>query len=264
MTLLKKKLKSEAGRLGINLTGFANVERWAEYKMTGEEFYPQNIWEWSRSVMVLGVQIYLPMLETTPSVVYSELYNTSNRMLDESAYRIANLLNQYGFRAFFFPRDCYGDISVLVKKPEAAFSHVIAGYYAGLGTIGMNHTLITPEYGPRVRLVSVITDAVLKPDRMRGKEICIRCGRCVSGCPQRCFTKREDTVIADMDKHRCAAYHEKLKREYRYPCGVCTAVCPVGEDRKLYGMESVSKKGIEHIQSFGSKVSVGDYSYIHL
>ena len=63
-------------------------------------------------------------------------------------YRVANYLNRQGFRAHFFPRDCYGDISVLVKKPEAAFSHVIAGKYAGLGTIGMNHTLLTKAYGP--------------------------------------------------------------------------------------------------------------------
>ena len=264
MTRLKRRVKDISRRMGANLVGIASVESWEQYKMTEEEFYPQNIWEWSKSVIVLGVQIFLPMLETTPSVVYSELYNTTNRLLDDIAYKTANFLNQNGFRAFFFPRDCYGDISVLVKKPEAAFSQVIAGYFAGLGTIGANHTLLTPEYGPRVRLVSVITDAVLKPDPMIKKDICIRCGRCISNCPQSCFTARDDRVAAEMDKHRCAAYHEKLKREYRYPCGLCTAVCPVGEDRQIYGASSISEKGIRHVQSFGSKISVGEYSYIHL
>ena len=109
------------------------------------------------------------MIETTPSVVYSECYNTTNRLLDDTAYRLANKLNQWGFRAHWFPRDCYGDISVLVKKPEAAFSHVFAGKYAGLGTLGLNHTLITPEYGPRVRLVSVITDATYRLTPCRKK-----------------------------------------------------------------------------------------------
>lgn len=253
---LKRKIKREAKKLGINLIGFANVDRWSKYADVDAEFYPQSIWPWSKTVISLAVQIYLPMIETTPSVVYSELYNTTNRFLDEAAYRLANFLNGLGYRAHFFPRDCYGDISVLVKKPEAAFSHVIAGKYAGLGTIGMNHTLLTKEYGPRVRLVSVITDAEVTPDRMLRKELCIKCGLCAKKCPMQAFTANKDVIIANMDKHKCAKYHQKLKNEFRYPCGVCTAVCPIGADRKVYGRSSVSSEGIEHCRNFGSKNAV--------
>lgn len=255
---IKRKIKREAKKLSINLVGFTNVERWKEENNIDPEFFPQTIWPWSKSVIVMAVQIFLPMLETTPSVVYSELYNTTNRLLDESAYKIASFLNTLGYRAFFFPRDCYGDISVLVKKPAAAFSHVIAGKYAGLGTIGFNHTLLTREYGPRVRLVSVITDAELPPDPMMTKELCIRCRLCQKKCPTNTFTEREGQSVADMDKFRCAEYHQKLKNEYRYPCGICTAVCPVGEDRRLYGKSSVSKEGILHCQSFGSKNAIAE------
>jgi epoxyqueuosine reductase QueG len=38
-----------------------------------------------------------------------------------------------------------------------------------------------------------------------------------------------------MDKYKCARYHKTLRDEFRYPCGVCIKVCPVGKDRKLYG-----------------------------
>lgn len=255
----KKKIKREAKKLGINLIGFANVERWSEFAEINPEYYPQTIWPWSKTVIVLAVQIYLPMIETTPSVVYSELYNTTNRMLDESAYRLANFLNQQGYRAHFFPRDCYGDISVLVKKPEAAFSHVIAGKYAGLGTIGMNHTLLTKEYGPRIRLVSVITDAEITPDKLPEKELCIKCGLCARSCPMQAFTPKKDEIVADMNKFKCAEYHQKLKNEFRYPCGVCTAVCPIGDDRKIYGRKSVSPEGVEHCQNFGSKNAVSNF-----
>lgn len=261
---LKRKIKLSAKRYGANLIGIAGVGRWEEYKMTEPEFYPQNIWPWAKSVISMGIQIYSPMLETTPSVVYSELYNTTNRILDEIAYKIANMLFGYGYKAHFFPRDCYGDISVLVKKPEAAFSHVIAAKYAGLGTIGMNHTLLTKEYGPRVRFVSVITDAVLPSDKMQSKDLCIRCKKCVDNCPMRVFKPREDRVSADMDKKQCAVYHEKLKREYRYPCGKCTAVCPIGADKKIWGAEAVSEDGVKHCQSFGDKTSVGEFSYLRL
>lgn len=256
---LKKKIKREAKKLGINLIGFANVERWENAGEIGREYFPQTIWPWSKTVIVLAVQIFLPMIETTPSVVYSELYNTTNRILDETAYKIANFINTLGHRAFFFPRDCYGDISVLTKKPEAAFSHVIAGKYAGLGTIGFNHTLITREFGPRIRLVSVITDAEITPDPVKEKDFCINCRLCQKMCPTKAFAERSDRLAADMDKQKCAGYHQQLKNEYRYPCGVCAAVCPIGEDRKIYGTSSVSKEGIEHCQSFGSRNAVVGY-----
>ena len=91
-------------------------------------------------------------------------------------------------RAFFFPRDCYDSITVLLKNPAAAFSHVVAGYYAGVGTFGDSHNLITKEFGPRIRLVSVITDAPIEPDAKCEKDLCIHCKKCLRACPAGCFT----------------------------------------------------------------------------
>ncbi len=272
MVLLKAKLKRRAKALDMNLFGVADVARWASRPIYGigkggsvtmervpitpKEYWPQTIWAWARRVIVMGVQIFPSMIETTPSVVYSELYNTTNRFLDEAAYRIANFLNGQGFRAHFFPRDCYGDISVLVKKPEAAFSQVLAGLYAGLGAIGMNNTLLTPEYGPRIRLVSVITDAELPADKMMRKELCVRCRACVRRCPMQAFTPADGQTVAQMNKFKCAGYHQQIKNEFRYPCGLCTAVCPVGADKKRWGASAVSAEGIAHCQNFGSKNAV--------
>lgn len=234
---LKFDIIDKAKELGMNIVGFAPVDRWEKYKETGVDYYPQNIWPGVETVIVFGVQIYLPMLETTPSVVYSELYNTTNRILDETAYKIANYLNTLGHKAFFFPRDCYGDISVLVKKPAAAFSQVLAGKYAGLGTIGYNHTLITKEFGPRVRLVSVLTSAIIPPDTVLKKDLCIKCEMCKKCCPTSSL-KTTENLVADMDKKKCAEYHAKLKSAYCYPCGVCIKVCPIGADRKIYGNDA--------------------------
>jgi len=249
---LRDKIKRRAKALDINLIGIAPVERWKEFHLNDEEFWPQNIWPWAKNVIVLAVQIFPGMIETTPSVVYSELYNTTNRLLDDYSYRIANFLNEEGYKALFFPRDCYGDISALVKRPEAAFSHVIAGYYAGLGTIGLNHTLITPEYGPRIRLVSIITDAELPASRMMKKDVCIKCQACVRACPMQAFRWKEGEPVARMDKHKCALYHQQLKQEFHYPCGRCAAVCPVGLDKKKYGPKAISDAGVLHCRDFGA------------
>jgi O-acetylhomoserine (thiol)-lyase len=265
---LREKITLEAERLGLNLVGFAPVERWEEgarkaegrglpgspqYSEPKEAYFPGSIWPWSKTVIVGGVQIFLPMGATTPSNLYSELYNTTNRLLDDAAYRLATILYGLGHRAHFFPRDGYGEISALVEKPEAAFSQVTAARYAGLGTIGANHCLLTKEFGPRVRFVSVITDAQLPGDPLPEKELCIRCGRCERECPIGAFTPRPGSIVADMEKYKCAKYHQFLRQEMRYPCGICTMVCPVGDDKKLYEGEAVSEEGFYHVQNFGSK-----------
>ena len=258
---LKTSIIDEANRLGANIIGFAPVERWSEFQDTTPDFFPQNIWPEVKTVIVLALQIYLPMLETTPSVVYSELYNTTNRLLDDMAYKLANYLNKKGHKAFFFPRDCYGDISVLIKKPQAAFSHVLAGKYAGLGTIGCNHTLITKEFGPRVRLVSVLTDAAISPDKMYEKQFCVKCNLCKKCCPMEAFTLNEDSIFK-MNKVKCAKYHQQLKNSYKYPCGVCTKVCPVGEDRKIYGMDA--NKYLKEADILSQNKDTSEYSgWIH-
>jgi epoxyqueuosine reductase QueG len=266
--VMKTVLIREAKKLGASLVGFASTERWAQHNETQPRFYPENIFPFARTVIVLALPIQIPILDSTPSIVYSELYNTTNRLLDEMAYKLSVFLETKGHRAVFFPRDAYGDISVLVKKPEAAFSHVLAARYAGLGTIGYNHTLLTKEFGPRVRLVSVLTDAVIPPDPLPAKDLCIHCGMCRKCCPTSSLTDIK-TPIAYMNKFRCARYHQKLREEYRYPCGVCIKVCPVGADRKLYGSntqkylneaETLKKNSYsaeyenwKHLRNFGAK-----------
>lgn len=265
---LKRYILRKAKQLGAEIVGFASIARWEEFKDTKPAYFPQNIFPPAKSVIVLGIPIFIPMLDTTPSIVYSELYNTTNRLLDDIAYKLSIAINAKGHQTIFFPRDGYGDISVLVDKPEAAFSHVIAGKYAGLGTIGYNHTLITKEFGPRVRLVSVLTEAEITPDKMLFEELCIKCELCRKCCPTSAFTTTEH-LIADMDKTKCAVYHEKLKKDYHYPCGVCIKVCPIGNDRILYGKSTrkylkekeilsqdpnnAEYSGWIHCRSFGSK-----------
>ncbi len=262
---LKKELIAKASSYGIDLIGFASVDRWAEYNEMPECYFPQNVFPHTKTVIVVALPIFIPMLDTTPSILYTELYTTSNRVLDETAYKLSLFLNRKGFRGVFFPRDGYGDISVLIEKPEAAFSHVFAGKYAGLGTIGYNHTLLTKEYGPRIRLVSIFTDAEIKPDPVYEKELCIKCQLCKRCCPTSAFTSTKN-LIADMNKRKCAEYHAELKTQYRYPCGVCIKVCPIGEDRKIYGMNKdkyLKEKNILinseeysdwiHIRNYGSK-----------
>jgi epoxyqueuosine reductase len=57
---------------------------------------------------------------------------------------------------------------------------------AGLGTLGLNRMLLTPQFGPRLFLTGIITDLSLAFDSPLDDELCPGlegCGRCAAVCP---------------------------------------------------------------------------------
>lgn len=269
---LKGEIIEECRRLQIPIVGFAPVDRWKKppeelphkfKEWIPEEFWPQSIYPEAKTVIVIGLPVQLPIVETAPSIYYHQLYNTVNAALDDKAYEISNFLNDKGYPSIFLPRDGYGDMDVLIKNPFAFFSHRHAAYLAGLGSFGLQNLILTPEYGPRVRFTSIFTSAELEGDPIKGDDLCTRCMACFNHCPVNAV-KSEGEFPPPVDKVTCARRSKKLSGEYRSPCGICITVCPVGEDRKFFGREDVSiydegetperlKKAWEHVRRYGSK-----------
>ena len=250
---------------GADLVGFAPVERWDDAGEVPPDFRPQALWPAARTVIVMGMEMPLPIVETTPSILHKELYDTSNRELDQLAYDLTRYLNRLGHASFFFPRDGYSSLKALREKNLAAFSHVMAAKYAGLGNIGASHNLLTPQFGPRVRLVSVFTSASLDPDQMLDKELCIKCEACAKCCPKKAITMRKDRVIGDYDKRACLEMTEELTARRCYPCGICTKVCPVGKDRLLYKQAGVMKKYLKEAEALAANPDDPEYkSWSHI
>jgi epoxyqueuosine reductase len=236
---LKHLIVAKSQELDIPLIGFASVDSWDTplFKpWIPEEFRPRALYPEAQTVIVIGLPVFLPVLETAPSIWYHELYKTINTLLDLDAYRIAAVLNANDIPSFPLPRDGYGAISVLQEKPVAAFSHRHAAYLAGLGTFGVNNMILTEEYGPRVRFTSIFTTAWIPPDRIRADSLCTRCMRCVSSCPVHALESK-DYPEGLTDKETCATRSAALSRRYIAPCGFCIKVCPVGEDRQLFSRE---------------------------
>lgn len=270
----KQQLTNYIKRLGGILVGFAAAERWEERGEVAEDYQPRSLWSQAETVIVIGVPISLPIIETTPSINYAELYNTTNVFLDQIAYRTSAYLVERGHGAIFLPRDGYSNIEALIEKPISSFSHVWSAYYAGLGTIGYNHLVLNPTYGPRVRYVSIFTNLRLAADKILEKDLCINCKLCQKICPSQAFRDNPVHLVAHMDKKACALYHAELKQRGCYPCGVCAKVCPIGADREVYGSKNRGKlyleeksalleetvinkqyKAWQHIRSHGIKVN---------
>jgi epoxyqueuosine reductase len=65
-----------------------------------------------------------------------------------------------------------------------------AAVMAGLGCIGKNNMVVTPEYGPRVRLRAMLTNVVLHGTGPLDFDLCEECGMpCRSVCPQKAFER---------------------------------------------------------------------------
>jgi epoxyqueuosine reductase QueG len=266
-SILKRQVRRKCDALGIPLVGFAPADRWDNPPFepwVPEEFRPGSIVPGTRTVIVIGFPVSLPIIETTPSIWYHELYRTVNTLLDASAYQLALFLSGKGYPSVPIPRDGYGSIEVLCENPVAFFSHRHAAYCAGLGNFGLNNMLLTPAYGPRVRFVSVFTAADIPADPLPGSPLCIKCMRCVKSCPAGALGG--DAYPAGLtNKDACSARSEALLRRFISPCGICIKVCPVGEDRKRYGREDPKMydekdpkfdqyhRAWKHVRSYGGR-----------
>jgi len=269
---LKKEILKKCKELHIPIVGFAPVIRWENppdelpntfNKWIPEEFWPQSIFPEVKTIIVIGLPVQLPIVETAPSIYYHELYKTVNIALDSKAYEISNFLTFKGYPSIYLPRDAYGDIDILIENPLAFFSHKHAAYLAGLGSFGQNNVLLTPEYGPRVRFTSIFTTAEIEGDPIKLEDLCTKCLACFKECPVNAI-KEEGDFPPPINKVTCAQRSKKLRNEYNSPCGICIKVCPVGEDRKVFNRQDTSiydknktperyKKAWKHIKSYGSK-----------
>ncbi|MGE5261914.1 MAG: reductive dehalogenase [Acidobacteriota bacterium] len=109
---------------------------------------------------------------------------------------------------------------------------------AGFGEQGRNGKLITPEFGPSVRLCKVVTDLPLQRDypiRFGVAEFCGVCQKCATGCPCHAISQGERSWMGPNISNSAGHYVWHLNNEScrRYwamgpadNCTVCIRVCP--------------------------------------
>lgn len=183
-------------RLGVDLIGIAPVERLEGGPKEGR---PTDYLSHAKSVVVCAAKIPDAVIEVAghyddpgktlgPYMWYG--YSILNWDLSSAARRLVRFLEVRGFKAVPFP-----PTGLLFKYGNRAdFSHRHAAVAAGLGEFGFSGLLLTPEFGPRQRLVSIITDAPLKASPMySGTKLCRpdACGyACINACPTKAMSGR--------------------------------------------------------------------------
>lgn len=167
--------------LGADLVGVASVERFGE---APDGHKPQDILPGARSVISFALNAlegtFLPPTIHTYQLSYSLLRHNSNGM----SYQIAKFLENKGFYSVMIPATFPLDM-VEKKGLFGDFSHRHAAVAAGLGELGRISILVTPQYGPRVWLGTVITTAPLEASPLLEGPVCSKdtCSLCIEACP---------------------------------------------------------------------------------
>jgi len=117
-----------------------------------------------------------------------------------------------------------------------------SAHLAGLGVIGRNNLLVTPEYGTRVRLRGMFIEAELEPTGPIDFDPCNGCDRpCHRACPRDAFRS------GSYERASCKLENDKRDAEWEMidgsvmgidepsavvkPCRFCELACPVAQDR---------------------------------
>lgn len=160
----------------------------------------------------------------------SHCYDVINTRLDQIVSRLASTVQRRGWRAYPVAASKRVDDERLC----AIFPHKLAAHLAGLGWIGKNCLLITPDMGPRVRWATLLTDAPLVATGQAMEQRCGDCRQCVDICPVRAFSGRpfraDEPRSARFDAGRCDRYFGMMRKKAPETaiCGLCLHICPFG------------------------------------
>jgi epoxyqueuosine reductase len=188
--------------------------------------------------------------------------------LEETSLELVYWLEDAGYPALIVP-PTHVDPSGYENNPNAHLEPMLslphAAVEAGLGTLGLNLQLLTPQFGPRVVLTAVLASLDVECDRPMSEALCLgpSCGRCLKTCPgdavrewgrdwAACDRHRSPHGFAQLTEHLdriieatdAGARKQLLRSEASFNlwqsilrgsgvitgCRRCADVCPVGAD----------------------------------
>ncbi|MGD2253545.1 MAG: tRNA epoxyqueuosine(34) reductase QueG [Anaerolineales bacterium] len=246
---LKRRLKAEVHRLGLDLAGITSPDppphldvyrRWVHQDKHGEMHYlaseramarrsdPRLILPECQSILVVGAN-YLPAPMGDADrkadirvAAYAQGFDYHEVLLERLAQLVSFLEQQLGEP---IAHRLYCDTGPVLERELAQ--------RAGLGWIGKNTCLIHPKLGSYFLLAVAFLGIPLAPDTPTVHDFCGSCNRCIEACPTGC-------ILPDrtLDARRCISYLTiELKGmipepqrasigNWLFGCDLCQEVCP--------------------------------------
>ncbi len=236
-------VKTEALRLGFSRAGITTpeppphleiYEKWLKEERHGEMTYletdrarqhradPRRILPECESILVVAAN-YLPNAQKNTGIA---AYAVGDDYHDVLTDRLKQLVTSIETRiGREIKNRYYTDTGPLLERELAQ--------RAGLGWIGKNTCLISPDHGSYFFLAEVLLDLPLEPDQPITTDHCGECTLCIEACPTSC-------ILPDrtLDAARCISYLtielkgtiplelRPLTQDWIFGCDICQQVCP--------------------------------------
>jgi len=171
-------------------------------------------------------------IDGKPSIMYFHHYRTTNTKLDLLALDAVDFIEAQGYSAL--PIAASQSTNTDKDAYKGVFSHKKAAVLAGLGFIGKNALFISPEYGSKLRLATVLTDMPLAAASHVMERGCGSCEICKNACPAKAISGNNYVYGAPretiLDARRCSEHMKTYKDIGRGAvCGICMRVCPYNQ-----------------------------------
>lgn len=228
LKMFTSQLKKYAKSIGADLVGIADPGRWANapFNRTPHALMPD-----CTAAIVMGFHYLDTCVELggQPDARYPGPA-VSNHIASEhanyAAFKLCKYIENQGYKALMVPATGWWNYRANEASPRgfaADITHYYAACAAGLGEIGWNNICMTPEFGPRQRWITVVTNAPLEYDPMYdGNKLCDGCKLCERHCPGEVFSKESDgTITIDFVEKSYTFKHKNLWR------------CALGENFQL-------------------------------
>jgi epoxyqueuosine reductase QueG len=243
---LTEALKGFCQKQGAALVGIADIGPIKD----GLQTYPSDLLEPYTAAISVAMPLDMKTvaaMQGEPTPEYASDCRGINARLNELTAAVESWIKDKGYKAEAVP----ASKKLVEGGTEGSISHKAIAIMAGLGWQGKSLLVVTHEYGPRVRLSSVLTDMPLLFDSPIENR-CKKCTACAEACPAGAiknvntdfhYLSRNEAI--DMDKcHANTLRYMKVPGvEYTF-CGQCIPVCPYGKShmKKSAGLSNKIKK----------------------
>ena len=219
-----KKIISD---FGIDICGIASIDKFTKSPVG---FNPLDTLPTCKSVIIFGKKFLKSTIDCNNKTPYTIVRNMISIMLDTIAVNFCEILEEKGFTAV--PIGAVGP-SVYDEKTNRYHGIVSlkhSAVLAGMGYIGKNSLLITPEFGNMVWLNGVLTNIELEADNIITDKCPDNCFLCIKNCPVNAI--KEDSP--EMDQLKCVNHAFEGNEIYfvKIKCHTCRTICPKCKGRK--------------------------------
>ena len=257
---MSEHIKKVATFFGASLVGICELDtRWLYshyydvFDPANPEHAPVTIPEEYKYAIAIASEMDYEAIKSSPAQPAAAATGLGYSKMAFTAGLLAKFIGNLGYKAIPSGNDTACSIPIAID--------------AGLGELSRMGLLITPEFGPRVRLSKVLTDLPLvsdKPIEFGVWDFCLKCEKCCDHCSSRAIMSGNPTEkIHNMSNRegllRWPVNAEKCLRfwaENGASCSNCIRVCPF--NKPLGWLHSAVKWGVKNTRWMDSLFVKGD------